>query len=171
MSQRYNIRRAIIIPLALSLVFLFVLLLRAWLFPAFPGERIVLTAIFLLVAYLFLEVYSRQAALGSDGMAISKFMRSKSLGWDEITHLGSLVMGAKVYLLLTTTKGFYILSNNYERFSDLLSQLLANLQAERIGPEISGVVANPPQNSQPVRSAWLMAVVVMAIMALRLFVF
>ncbi|MDP2725354.1 MAG: hypothetical protein Q8O44_03670, partial [Syntrophales bacterium] len=60
---------------------------------------------------------------------------------------------------------------NYERFPDLLRQFLANLNAEVTGEEISSLLANPLQNSQPVRSAWLMAVVMMAIMVLRLFVF
>jgi hypothetical protein len=170
MSQIHRIRRAILIPLALSLMAIFVLLLNAWLRSSLPGERAVLTAVFLLVGYLFLEVISRQAALGSEGMAISKLMRLKELAWDEITHLGSLAMGAKVYLLLTTTKGFYILSNNYERFPDLLRYLADNIKAERLGGEISSLLAKPPENSQPVRSAWLMAVVMMALMVLRLFI-
>ena len=135
-----------------------------------PGERIFLTVIFLLVGYVLLEVFSRQASLGSGGLEIRKFLRNKELGWDQITHLGSLVMGAKVYLLLTTTKGFYILSNNYERFPDLLCHLVENVKAERIGGEISSLVTNPRQNSGPIRSAWLMAVVMMVIMVLRLFI-
>lgn len=171
MPQVYKIRRAIVIPLALSCLFLVVLLLRAWLFPSLPGERVVLTAIFLGVGYLFLEVLARQASFGNDVLQIRKFMRNKEFGWEEITHLGSLVMGVKVYLLLTTTRGFYILSNNYERFPELLRRLVEKLSAERIGGEVSLLMANPPKNNQPVRSAWLMAAVIMVIMALRLFVF
>jgi hypothetical protein len=171
MLQIHRIRRAIVIPLAVSFLSLFVLLLSAWLVTSFPGERSFLTAIFLLVGYLLLEVFSRQASLGNEKLEIRKFLRNKELGWDEITHLGSLVMGAKVYLLLTTTKGFTILSNNYERFPDLLCHLVENLKAERVGGEISGLMANPRQNCGPVRSAWLMAVVIMAIMVLRLFIF
>ena len=171
MPQIYKIRRAIVIPLALSFLSLFVLLLRAWLFSSFPGERVALTAIFLLIGYLLLEVFSRRVSLGSEGLEIRKLMRNKELGWNDISHLGAVVMGAKAYLLLTTTRGFYILSNNYERFPELLRQFLANLNAEVIGEEISSLLANPLQNSQPVRSAWLMAVLMMAIMVLRLFVF
>ena len=170
MSQIHRIRRAIVIPLALSFLALFVLLLHAWLFTAFPGERIVLTAIFLLVGYLLLEVFSRQVSLRSEGLEIRKFLRNKEFVWGEITHLGSLIMGSKVYLLLTTTKGFYVLSNNYEGFPDLLRHLVENLNAERIGSEISSLMANPRQNGGPVRSAWLMAVVMMVIMVLRLFI-
>ena len=171
MSHIHKIRRAIVIPLALANSVLFVLLLRVWLFPSLPGERIVLTAIFLLMGYLLLEVFFRQGSFGSGGPEIRKVIRSKGLGWAEITHLGSLVMGSKVYLLLTTTRGFYILSNNYERFPDLLRGLVDNLHAERKGGEIDGLMANPPHNSQPVLSAWLMALVMMAIMVLRLFIF
>lgn len=171
MPEIYKIRRAIVIPLALSFLFLVVLLLRAWLFPSFPGERIVLTAIFLSVGYLLMEVFARQASCGKDFLQLRKLMRNKELGWDEITHLGSLVMGTKVYLLLTTTKGFYILSNNYERFPDLLCRLVEKLHAERIGEEVRLLMANPLKNSQPVRSAWWMMVVMLVIMVLRLFIF
>lgn len=171
MPQVYKIRRAIVIPLALSFLDLFILLLNAWLFSALPGERSVLAAIFLLLGYLLLEVVSRQASLGSGGVEIRKLLRSKEFNWDEITHLGSLVMGAKVYLLLTTTRGFIILSNNYERFPDLLRHLLQIIPSERIGGEINGLMNNPPQQGGLVRSAWLMAVVMTVIMALRLFIF
>lgn len=171
MSQIHRIRRAIVIPLAVSFLVLFVLLLHAWLFPVLPGERIVLTAIFLPLGYLLLEVFSRRASWGRERLEIRKFLRNRELVWDEITHIGSLIMGAKVYLLMTTTKGFYILSNNYERFPDLLRHLVENVKVERIGGEIGSLLAHPRQNSGPVRSAWLLAVVMMAIMVMRLFTF
>jgi hypothetical protein len=171
MSQIYGIRRAIVIPLAVSWVSLFVLLLSAWFVTALPGEKSFLMVIFLLVGYLLLEVVSRRASLGNEGVVIRKLLRNKVVGWDEITYLGSLVMGAKVYLLLTTTRGFVILSNNFERFPDLLRHLVENLPAERIGEEVSSVLAKPRQNTGPVYSAWLMAVFMMAIMVLRLFIF
>jgi len=160
-----------VIPVTISFVSLAVLLLRAWFFPALPGERGVVTAIFIVVAYLVLEVYSRRVSLGSHGIRISKLMRHRELGWNEITHLGALVMTTKVYLLLTTTKGFYILSNNYERFPDLLGHLVTYLDPERVGEEVNSLIDKQPQNSRPVRSAWLMTVVTMAIMVLRLFIF
>jgi len=171
MPKVYKIRRAIVIPLAFSCLFQVVLLLRAWLLPSLPGERLVLTAIFLGVGYLLLDLSARQALLVDEGLQLRKFMGNKKLGWNEITHLGSLVMAAKVYLLLTTTKGFYILSNNYERFPELLRSLVGNISAERIGEEVSRLLANQLKNNQPVRSAWLLAAATLVITVLRLFIF
>lgn len=172
MSQEiYRIRSAIIVPLIIAVSSLFVLLLLSFLFKSLPGETFALSAVFLLALYLLLEVFSRRVTLKSVGvLEIRKFLRKKELAWEEITQVGCVVMGKKIYALLTTTRGFYILSNSYERFSDLLGGLSRNLSEERVEKEIHDLIEHPLQNNKPVRLAWFTVIIVIAVVILRFFI-
>ncbi|MDO9585240.1 MAG: hypothetical protein Q7I93_02000 [Syntrophales bacterium] len=167
LPETYKIRKAIVIPLAIAVFSLAALLSLS--FPSLPGERFVLAVIFLIVLYLFLEVFSRAVSLGADGVEIKKFMRKKNLAWNDITYLGVVVISKKAYALLTTTKGFHILSNNYEKFSDLLCQMRGRLAEERVEGEIASLIERPLKNDKPVLSAWFMVMTIIAVIALRLF--
>ena len=171
MSQEiYKIRRAIIIPLGIAVFFLFFLLFLSRLLKFLPGETVVLGAVCLFALYFFLEVFSRQVSIGEDGVEIKKFLRKKELKWNEITYIGCVVMTNKVYVLLTTTKGFCILSNNYERFPDMLDHLSGPMDRERVEGEVLDLIQHPMKNDQPVRSAWFMVIIILAVIALRLFI-
>lgn len=167
LPETYKIRKAIVIPLAIAVFSLATLLFLS--FPSLPGERFVLAVIFLIVLYLFLEVFSRAVSLGADGVEIKKFMRKKNLAWNDITYLGVVVISKKAYALLTTTKGFHILSNNYEKFSDLLCQMRGRLAEERVEGEIASLIERPLKNNKPVLSAWFTVMTIIAVIALRLF--
>ena len=171
MSQEiYRIRRAIIIPLGMAVFFLFFLLFLSRLLKFLPGETFVLSAVFLFALYFFLEVYSRQVSIWEGGVKIKKLLRKKELRWNEITQLGCVVMAKKVYVLLTTTKGFCILSNNYERFPDMLDHLSGPMDRERVEGEVLDLVQHPLKNDQPVRLAWFVVIIILAVVALRLFI-
>ncbi|HLA27280.1 MAG TPA: hypothetical protein VJZ49_05245 [Syntrophales bacterium] len=171
MSQEiYKIRRAIIIPLGVAVFFLFFLLFLSRLLKFLPGETFVLGAVFLFALYFFLEVLYRQVSIREDGLEIKKFLRKKELTWDEITHLGCLVMAKKVYFLLTTTKGFCILSNSYEQFPDMLDHLIGRMDRERVEGEVLDFARHPLEDNQTVRSAWFIVTIILAVIALRLFI-
>src|SRR3990172_658927 len=132
---------------------------------------LMLSLVFPASCYLFLEVFSRQVYVRQDGLKIKKFLREKDLSWEEITHLGCVVIGKKAYALLTTTKGFYILSNNYERFFDLLDGLVKRLGEERVDGEVRNLSGHPLKNSRPARSIWLILIVIIVVSVMRLFVY
>lgn len=169
LPETFRIRKAIVIPLAVAVFSLAALLLFSLSSPSLPGERLVLTIIFLVVLYLFLEVFSRTVSLRTDEVEIKKFLRKKNLAWNDITHLGFVVINKKAYALLTTTKGFHILSNNYEKFPDLLYQMRGRLAEERVEEEIASLIERPMKNDKPVLSAWFMAMTIIAVISLRLF--
>ncbi len=171
MPQVHTIRRAIVVPLALALLSLCALLVISCLAPSLPGERIVVTTLTVIQAIFFGEVISRRVSLEDEGLEIYRFLRKKRLLWNEITHVGSLVLGAKIYVLLTTTRGFYILSNNYERFAELVRKIVENLDAERVDREIDGLLTQPHRYNKPVYSAWMAVAVITAVVALRLYTF
>lgn len=170
MPETYRIRSAIRIPLAIALLSIFILLFPVWLVSEIPGERVVMTSLFFFVIYLFVEVLFRRVKLGKEGVDIRKVLKKRFLRWDEVTHLGSMVMGSKAYILLTTTKGFYIISNNYERFIELLNELSDNLNDERVDKEVFDLIAHPLKNNKPVRSAWLLVFFIIAAAFVHFFI-
>jgi hypothetical protein len=169
LSETYKIRKAIVIPLSIAVFSLAVLFLLSIFFLSLSGEKLVLSAIFFILFYLFLEVFSREVSLQAEGVSIKKFMRKKEIAWDDITLVDSYIVVKKVYLLLTTRKGFYILSNNYDKFSQLLGRIKEHLDEGRIEKETIILIEHPLQNNKPVFSAWLMAILVVAILTLRLY--
>jgi hypothetical protein len=169
MASYYKIRPTLAIPLAFTFLLFLILLCIALLLPAVPGEPIFVAIALFIVSYLLLEVLYRRVALLDEGLHIRKFLRGKELAWHEITHLGSVVLGAKVYLLLTTTRGFYILTNNYEKFTELLGYLRDKLGSEKTDESIQLILERPRNNNQPVLLAWITVVILLAVISGRLF--
>jgi hypothetical protein len=169
LPETYKIKKAIVIPLGISVFAIVGLILISVLFLPLQGERLVMPVLFVIGLYIFLESFSHQVILKAEGIVIKKFLRKKELAWDHITLVDSMIMGSKVYLLLTTKKGFHILSNNYERFSRLIGRFREYLGEERIDGRIIGFIEHPLINNKPVYSAWLMAIFMMAILVLRLY--
>ena len=127
----YRIRRSFLFPFFVDFILLFFLLLLSYFMGGSKLERILLTAIFIPVLYVLFESSFRMVQTGDQGVMIRKFMRKKELRWEDITHIGALILRSRAYLLLTTVKGFYILSNAYEKFSHLVADLASHMDNER----------------------------------------
>ncbi|MGO9137502.1 MAG: hypothetical protein ACLP9S_19440 [Syntrophales bacterium] len=96
-------------------------------------------------------------------------MRKKELRWEEITYIGALILRKRVYLLLTTVKGFYILSNSYEKFSTLVSDLVGRMDNEKVEEEVRKQIEHPAKNMSDIIMTWFTAVVLAGIIITKLF--
>ena len=167
----HRIRRSFIIPFTVVLI----LIIGLWVFSFFcrgtSSERVFLTIVLIPLALAWGEAIFRQVILWNEGIKIRKFMRQKSLLWEDITHVGCLIMRKKVYLLLTTVKGFFIISNEYERFQDLAGGLVGHLDGGKIEieAEVRQQIEHPLKNWSNVVAAWVAAVVLTFILFLKLF--
>ena len=129
MSQRdYTIRKALLIPLGLDVLLLFCLLLIALFLEGGATEKLIFTLFFLPALLLFLECFFRRVTVTEEGLVIRKLGRTKAFSWGEITHVGCLTVHRKVYLLLTTVKGFFIISNAFGGFSTLVEEIVARVE-------------------------------------------
>jgi hypothetical protein len=106
---------------------------------------------------------------GDQGIMIRKFMRKKELRWDDITHIGALILRNRVYILLTTVKGFYILSNAYEKFSTLVSNLVGHMDNEKVEEEVRRQIEHPARNMSDIIMTWFTAMVLAGIIIIKLF--
>jgi len=100
---------------------------------------------------------------------IRKLMRKKELRWEDITHIGALILRKRVYLLLTTVKGFYILSNAYEKFSTLVGDLVGRMDNEKVDEEVKRQMEHPARNLSDIVMTWFTAMVLAGIIIIKLF--
>jgi hypothetical protein len=80
------------------------------------------------------------------------------------------MMRTKVYAVLTTTKGFHVLSNSYEDFYGLLRHIVDHVEKERVEKEVLNLLENPVENRTNILSAWAAAVFFCVIIFFKLFV-
>ena len=130
-SKIFKIRQALLIPFAINTGLLLILLCLSIFFKGSPIERIMLTVIFIPTLIFFLEAANRTATMGEQGIILRKFLRKRDLRWEDITHVGCLIIRKRVYLLLTTTKGFHILSNAYDDFSVLVRNIVDHVGIDK----------------------------------------
>jgi hypothetical protein len=165
----YSIRRSFIVPYSI-VVFLFVVLLLLSLFwKGYHLERVLLGVLIVPVLYVFLESIFRKVQTGDQGMIIVKLLRKKELLWPDITHIGAVILRKKVYLLLTTLKGFYILSYAYENFPSLVRDIVEHVDAEKIEEDVRKQVDHPVKNISDIIMTWLTVIILLGIISMKLF--
>jgi hypothetical protein len=82
--------------------------------------------------------------------------------------LGCLILRKKVYLLLTTTKGFIILSNAYGDFSALIRSIVEQVGPEKVEEEVRALAESPVKNRADVISLWFAVAVIFGLIILKL---
>ena len=169
MAQRhYTIRRAFLIILGLDAFLLFCLFLISLLTKGNTMEKFVLMLFFLPALVLFLECLFRRIAVAEEGLAIRKLGRKKTLLWDEITRVGYLILHKKVYLLLTTVKGFFVISNAFQGFPRLVEEVVAHVEPDRVEQDVRLQAGRSLKGVANIVAAWVAAVLMMAMILIKL---
>jgi hypothetical protein len=172
MPQRfYGVRRALLIPLGLDVILLFGLLTNALFRKGDTAEKVVLALFFVPALALFLASYRRRVGVVEGGLVVRRFWDDKALAWDEITHVGCLTLRRKAYLLLTTVKGFFIVSSILERFSSLAEAIVAHVDSERVEEECRLQTGHAVTGIAAITPAWVAAAALIGIILLKLFPF
>jgi hypothetical protein len=167
-AQIFKIRRDILIPFGISAGGLLCLLVLALLGKASGLERVFLVAITLITISFFLIARDRRITITDQGIVIRKFFRTKEIHRDEINHAGCVILRKRAYLLLTTTRGFIILSNAYEDFSALIRNIVSQVGPEKVEEEVRALAEKPVSNRADVISLWFSVVVISGLIILKL---
>ena len=125
---------------------------------------------FIPLCLVFAELLMRQIETGDTGIKIKRFFRKKELLWGDITELGSLVLRNKVYLVMTTKKGFYVISNSYEDFTSLVQFMIDHLEKEKVEEGVSNLVLYPVRKLSYIVLAWIAAVILLLVVFAKLFI-
>jgi hypothetical protein len=172
MPQRfYSIRKAFLIPLGVDAFLLLGLLLISILLKGDATEKLVFTIFFLPTLVLFCESLYRRVVVSDEGITVRKVGRVKAVAWGEITHVGSLTVHKKVYVLLTTVKGFLIVSNAYEGFSAFVEEIVIHVEGDRVEEEVRLLTGGSPAGIAPIVSAWVAAVFMVGIILMKIIPF
>jgi hypothetical protein len=172
MSQHiYSIRRAFFIPLGVDAFLLFCLFVISLLKEGSTTERFVFMFFFFPSGYLFLECFFRRITVDEGGIILRRLWREKSVPWEGITHIGGLSLHKKVYILLTTVSGFFIVSNAYEGFSELTEEIVSHVDLTRVEEEVRLQSRGSPSGIAHVAMAWVAAVFMVGIILLKMMPF
>jgi tetrahydromethanopterin S-methyltransferase subunit F len=172
MAQRhYGIRRAFLIVLGLDAFLLFFLLMASLVMKENTMEKIVLMLFFLLTLVLFLECLLRRVTVMDEGLVIRKLGRRKALLWDEFTRVGYLVLHRKVYLLLTTVKGFFVISNAFEEFPRLVEDIAARVESDRVEQDVRLQAGRCLTGIANIVAAWVAALLMTVMILMKLLPF
>lgn len=166
----YSIRRSFVVPYSIVVFLFIVLLLLSIFWRGYHLERVLLGVLIIPVLYVFLESVFRKVKTGDQGMMIVKFLRKKELTWQDITHIGAVILRKKVYLLLTTIKGFYILSYAYENFSSLVRDIVEHVDTEKVEEDVRKQVDHPVKNSSDIIMTWFTVMILIGIISMKLFI-
>jgi hypothetical protein len=169
-AKKYPVRNALIIPFTLVVICLLVLLVLSVFMRESFAERIFYTAAFVPALYIYLETVSRKVIINERGVVVHKLLRRKEVSWEEITHVGCIVMGKKVYMLTTTVKGFFIISNVISHFSALVQQLFDHLDTEKMEEEARNLIANPVNKVSDIIGLWIAAIAMSGIIIYKLII-
>jgi hypothetical protein len=172
MPQRfYGIRRALLIPLGLDVVLLFGLLAIVLLLKGERTEKLVFALFFVLTLVLFFASFRRRVAVREGGLVIRRFWGEKVFSWDEITHVGCLTLHRKVYLLLTTVKGFFIVSSVLGRFPTLAEEIVTHVGVDRVEEDCRLQAGRAVTGIATIAPAWVAAAAMIGVILLKLFPF
>jgi hypothetical protein len=166
-SQVFKIKKTFRVPFIIAVALLFVLLALS-LFSGQPWEQILIAALCLVTLLIAIEIFEREFAVSENGLRIKKFFRTKIFTWAEITHLGVVIMRNKAYFLLTTTKGFYMLSNLLQDHALLIRHLADKLGEEKVEAEVKSYLENPIERTSLVVLTWIALIIIVAIILTKL---
>lgn len=164
----YGIRKMFLLPLAIDTALVFALTLIVFLGGGRSLEKAALTVILVILICLLVDSLFRKTVVGADGIVIKRFMKTRNVAWDEITSIDAMVLRKKAYLLLTSTKGFHIISNNLSDFSRLVSAVFERTDNEKIEPAARKLVTLSVRRISDIILLWLASGIVLLIMWYKL---
>jgi hypothetical protein len=166
--RHYMIRRAFLMVIGLDAFLLFCLFMVSLVKKENTMENLILMLFFLLTLVLFLECLFRRVTVVEEGLVIRKLGRNKALLWDEITRVGYLILHRKVYLLLTTVKGFFVISNAFEGFPRLVEDLVAHVEPDRVEQDVRLQAGRSLKGVANIVAAWVAAALMTVMILMKL---
>jgi hypothetical protein len=165
----YRIKRSLAVALIVDTALLVALLGVAFFKGNSPVEKVILSVFLVPLLLVTLEANYRRVTVSEKGLSIKKFFLKREFLWGDVTDVGAVILRNRVYLVLTTTKGFHIISNAYDVFSALVRGIVSHVEAERVEEQVRALVERPVTKVSDVVSAWAGAVVLLVVIYIRVF--
>lgn len=170
LGKNYKIRKSFLLPLSIDVVLLFVLIVISLFTDSHATERIILILFFIPTLFFLIESSMREVFIDNESLTIKKFFKKKIIGWGEITNVDTVILRKKAYLAVTTTKGFYVISNSYEAFSSLIGDIVGHLDNEKVEKRVGTIITHPIYKRSDIVGAWIIAFLIVAILYAKIFI-
>ncbi|MBI5250540.1 MAG: PH domain-containing protein [Desulfomonile tiedjei] len=156
----YRVDPRMVPPVVLAIVFGAILLILEG-----PTKRGFLL-FFLLSPFFYLaaEILARRIVIDSQGVTISKFLRSTCVQWSEITSVDAVKSGSKLFLILNTDQHRPVLITNTIRpFNEVAQRILENIPQDKISSGVRELVSEVPPKFGPLVQAWIICLVLLGV--------
>lgn len=167
-KKDYKIRRAFLVPLIIIVVSLFSLTIVSFIKSSEKWEIIVVPVFFFASLAALINMIKKEIVINDHGLKIKNVFRVKEFGWSEITHLAVVILKKKIYFLLTTTNGFYILSNLFENHAQLVQSLVERIGEEKVEMEVKAYLDHPVERLAPIVMSWVAAGIIIGVIFLKI---
>ena len=168
-THHYKIKLSFTIPFGLTSCLLLVLLVMSFFYRRAAAETMVLTVLLCAALPVLFEILYRLVTTDAVGVTIRKFLRSRTIPWETISQVGLVAVRRKSYLLLTTRKGFYILSSSYGDFIRLVRDITDHVPPDRVDAEVRQQLEDPLINRGDIFSIWLAVILMLGLIVMKLF--
>lgn len=165
--QHFRIRRNFLIALGLVCLLLAILLVVCIRQHEATGKIVILAAIMVPVFALMAESWRRCVSIGDDRIDARRLLRHKTLPFAAVTAVDTVKVRRRVFVSISTEEDFLILSNNYDRFDQLLALLCARLPDQVISDDTRELTANPVK-SNDLFSIWLAVAALLLVLYVQL---
>lgn len=165
--KSYTIRRSFLLPLGILLL-LALLLFAVVLAQGQPKVKAILLGVLILpVCGLFVESFFRRAVIDLEKITVYKPFRQKSIPFDEVTSVETILVKKRAFITICTEEAFLILSNAYADFPGLVHDLLGKVPAGAITEETASMAEAPPIKSSDIVSCWFGVLLLAMILVLQ----
>lgn len=163
----YRIKKSFLLPLGLVVLFSFILLIST-LYLQLPVAKVIILIAFLLpVCLLFAESSRRKVIVSEDALEIQKLLRSKRLSYADLTDVDTIQMRKRVFVSLSSETDFLILSNSYDKFGDMLREIISRVPGSIVSDKAKQLADLPPKKCSDIFSAWLAVAVLVLIICVQ----
>ncbi len=165
-AYEYRVDPRMIPPVIVSMA------LGAWLVILEGSSERGLLILLILLPFFYIgaEVLARKVIISSQGITIRKLLRSVHIDWSELTTLDYVRSRNKLFLIFqkrdeTPT----LVTNTLFPFPDLTRKLLQFVPADKIAEGSRELLEDPPAKNGPLIQAWIICIVLTAMMIARFF--
>ena len=167
-SSTYKIRKSFLLPMGLVVLFSAILLIST-LYLGLPTAKVIILVVFLLpVCLLFAESSRRKAIISNEAIEVHKLLRSKRINYAELTDVDTIQMRKRVFVSLSSENDFLILSNSYDRFGDMLREIISRVPDSIVSDKAKQLADVPPKKCSDIFSAWLAVAVLVLIICVQI---
>lgn len=167
-SSIYKTRMGFLLPIFLDSLLLLVLLIISVFNRVFTAEPVILFLIFVLTLCIVFGSARRKTTIGDEGIRIRKLFKVKQLRWEDITNVDVMALHKKVYLLLTTTRGFHTLANSHGDFTSLVKDIVRYVDQEKVEEGVQDVIEHPVKRISDIVSAWVALILLLGAIVLKI---